>query len=602
MNYNIGRIEVGKILPLFSFILILFSLYIAAQNKGVEGYEISLYDEYPMYFWYLIIFSIFICQISLFLNAFSKRDSYTWKAAYVGIVLANSIVLLIPLIRRYAIMGSGDPSSHMGLMLDILQTGHLGNNLYPINHILALITNLISGLDLNICMLLYPSFFYIFYALSFCLLMQTVLNSKTSILISIILVSIILNGSHFTPQATSNLYIPFVFYLYFSRFSGNNVVSYGILMVISSIVITFFHPLTTIFIIFSFSVFELSHLIFRRFKLNLDVNIKKSPYIIMIMIIIFWTWQSYAYIIFGTFNEIYKWLYLESTSTSMFEEYYAQISLIKPDPLFLLTSFVYAYGIGLILDFMGVISIIVFFKAWKNKKICMKIYFFMFSIIFVICVILGYLGLFIVTGTGLIRFLSYAFFVSFFLIPLGLEYLLRSYDRLASPLKLLLILLSILLLFLDFLNIFTLYISPIIMSPGQQVTDSQLIGMNTFFDKRDEDIQIIEGGLSVSRISDALYGTIKQLKNVNYILPPIPPHFGYLNRIYFSDNYNESSYLIMSTLFRIYYRALFPDFPQRWKFNQADFHNLENDRSVSKFYSNHEIDIYLLNPLSYRGL
>ena len=145
--------------------------------------------------------------------------------------------------------------------------------------------------------------------------------------------------------------------------------------------------------------------------------------------------------------------------------------------------------------------------------------------------------------------------------------------------------------------ILTVYLSPITKSAGQQVTDSQLIGVEAFIDKRDENIEFIEGGINVFRIKDAIYGRSKQFHNLYYWPNSlIPPHFNYTYSQYFGNNYEKPVYLVISSLFRIIYPKSIPDYPKKWKFNQTDFIKLENDTSVSRVYSNHVVDIYLLNP------
>ena len=111
----------GKVLSIFIFSLILLNLAIIVRNPGVEGYEISLYDEYPVYLWYSILSCIFICQIILLISFFSNsKNSILWKTACIGIVLSNSILILMPLIRGYTIYGYGDPCAHIGFIKDML--------------------------------------------------------------------------------------------------------------------------------------------------------------------------------------------------------------------------------------------------------------------------------------------------------------------------------------------------------------------------------------------------------------------------------------------------------------------------------------------------
>lgn len=596
---TIYKIRYQKILLIASFVIILLCLYAIFNNHGVQGYEISIYEVYPLYsFWYPLILSIFIFHIILILNISNKSNSsISWKIAINGLVMANSIVLLLPLIRRYSLMGSGDPATHMGYIKDILYTGCIGANTYPMNHILACITHWISGFDLNICMMLYPFIFYSLYTVSFYLLLTTFLKCRTSVLVGMMLVPLLLlGGSHFTPQAESNFFLPFVFLIFFLRYSGENGLNNSILMIICSFAIAFYHPLTTLFLIISFSVIESLYIIYERFVINLDPNIRDSSYIIMILTINFFIWQSYSSLFLGTFRDVYRWLYEESTKSSIFETYSEQMAIYQPDPVYLITSIIYVYGKGLLLIFMGLISIsIMMYDRFKNKK-NIDINYMAFSIVFIICALFGYSSLFIVTGTGYGRVLTYAFFISIFLISISVGDILEKYNETLCSLKFLVIF-SIILLILTYLSIFTLYHSPIIKSIGQQVTDSQITGINTFFEIRNENFNVLEAGLSVKRMKDALYGTRKGLKNIMYITPKIPAHFGYNNTTtHFGSYYGpKPMYLAINTPFRILNQALIPDYPERWKFSQMDFIMLENDVTISKIYSNREMDIYLLN-------
>lgn len=594
---TIYKIKIEKTLSILGYILILSCLYVINRNSGVQGYEISIYDVYPLHqFWYCLIISIFIFGFILILNiARNSNSSISWKNAIIGLVMANSILLLLPLIRQYALMGSGDPATHMGLAKNILYTGYTGGNAYPMNHILACMTHFISYLDLNICMMLFPFIFYSLYILSFYLLLRILLQNRISILVGMILVpSLVLGGSHFTPQAQSNFFLPLVFYIYFLRYSIKNALNYSILIIICSIAITFYHPLTTLFLIFSFSIIKLVYSMYKNNDAARDV--RDSSYIIMILITIFLMWQSYASILFGTFRKVYEWLYDESSKYSMFEVYTDKIAIVQPDPTYLIISFIYSYGQNLLLIVMGIISILITLYASRKGEKNIELNFLIFSLIFTICALLGYGSFFIVTGTGYGRVLTYALFASIFLIANALGYLLSNYRQSLYSLKLL-VMFSILMLIVSYLSAFTLYHSPIIKYPGQHVADSQIIGINTFFETRNEDLQLLEGGLSVSRMKQAIYGTHRSMKNIISSPAKIPDHFGYQNVTHFANNYRPTPmYLVINTMFRISNQVIFPEYPERWRFNQMDFLMLENDVTVSKTYSNRGLDIYLLNP------
>jgi len=598
-------LNVTKILLIVIFILILLCIYIVSQTPGVRGYEISLYNEYPMHFWYLIILCIAMCHGVILLTIFFETtQSISWKLACSGIVLSNSILLLVPLIRRYAIYGPGDPSTHMGYMLDIIQTGHIYENSYPIAHIFAVISRVITDLDLSIFMALYPTILYISYMLSFYLLYRFVLESKNSILIGAMLVPLLFS-SHgnisFSPQTLSNYYIIFMLYLFFKKsdFYCDKTFQYSILAVVISIFITFFHPVASIFLIITVGIYEILYATFRHFRLFSYEKLGSGKCIMLIMIAIYFTWHSYATLLFGSFRRVYAWLYQEASGMSPFESHLEQIAEFKPDLFFLLNKFIYSYGLWLLYLFVGIISILIILNALKRNELALNINLATFSGGFILFFVIYILSQFIVTGgTGYRRAGHYAVIFALLLIPVALDYLLDKYKKITRRYMHILVFLFLFSFCVTYLSVYTLYLSPITSSAGQHVADSQLIGMDTFFKIRSEDLQIMEGGISADRIKDALCGRSTILKNVVYRKKPsIPYHFNYNDCSYFGNYYDRPVYVVISKLFRICYPILLPEYQAAWRFNQTDFYMLENDKSVSRVYSNYELDVYLLNPI-----
>lgn len=571
-------------------------LFLVARNIGIQSYEISLYDVYPAYFWYLLLLDIFICQIILLINALFNLE-VSWKAAYLGIIFSNSILILIPLIRRYSIYGSGDPLTHMGYILDIIQIGFIGHNMYPMDHILAAISYQISGLTVNILLQIYPLIFYMLYCIFIFVFFKSILNERPLILAGLILAPILFSGHgciSFAPQVQSNYFLSAILFLFFCRFLGKNGTIYSTLFIIICIFITFFHPLTSLFLIFSLMIFELSFYLLKFFTSNESAHLKTSSYLVLITAIVYFFWQSYATLLLGTFKRVFSWLNEESKGTSKFEVYSQLISEYNPDPIFLLKSFLFAYGEYLLFMAIGLISVFILLKAWREKKLYLNVYLLMFSALFLLSLTIYVFSQFIIKGVGYARIGHYAVLFSILLMPMAFEYIF-TYSK--NIQKFLIIALILALICIDYFSIFTLYLSPITKSAGQHVPDSQLIGIDTFFKIRSENFSIIEGGLSTSRLKDAIYGRSIQFNNVSYNYnPTIPAHFNYPLIDRFGDNFKDYTYMALSTLFRIYYLKSIPEYPDQWRFNDTDFFRLENDKSVSKIYSNKELDIYLLYP------
>jgi len=109
---NLNRIV--KIMSLSSYLLILFALIIIINTNPSEGYELSIYWVYPIYFWMLIILIIIMGIVLLGISFTSKQKIYFYYG--IGpIILAYLIFLLIPLIRGYylPLQSSHDGMSHL---------------------------------------------------------------------------------------------------------------------------------------------------------------------------------------------------------------------------------------------------------------------------------------------------------------------------------------------------------------------------------------------------------------------------------------------------------------------------------------------------------
>jgi len=606
LSFNFNRYVVGKILSIFGFFIIIFCLYITAQNPGVQGYEISIYDEYPKYFWYLIIVCILIFQIIIFIDIFSNnQSSLSWKIACLGMVLCNSIIILLPLIRSYAILGRGDCGTHLGYMLEIQQTGNFGRNTYPIAHILGVISADILSLPLNISMLLYPFIFYVLFVLSFYLLHRITHKSRTSTLIGMMLVPLLYFGNGnvmFFPQGLANYFVLFVLYLIFYRnLIYRNYSAYALLIVVSCIFSTFFHPLVSLFLILTLVIHYLSCHLFKRLKLDSELTHQSFYRLIIILLAVFFSWQFHARILLGTFKQVNAWFFEGTGEPTKYEKYSEIISEIQPDIYFLIKSFIFSadlYGVRLLFTLMGIISVFIIIYGIKKETFHINPFHLTCAIGLFICFPVYIVSQFIIYDVSYVRLVHYAVIFSIILTSAALGFLIKTQRDKTYNITSLCIVIFFLLIFATYLTVFCVHVSPILRSPGHHVAESELVGMNTFFKIRFEELSIMEGGISVSRMKDALYGR-KELQNViYYIEPTIPDHFNYTKLTYFGDYYERPRYVVISTPFRIGSPEISPEFPERWRFNETDFLKLENDSSVSKFYTNRELDVYLTRPVS----
>ena len=169
-----------KIIAIIAFTFIISALTIISKTSPASGYEISIYDAYPWYFWVFIITSIFMGQIILVRSALSsdKSDRLCFFG-FLAIITTNIILLFMPFIRGYATYGRGDVLSHIGYIKDILRTASFGtDNFYPLDHILTASLSYITSINVEHAVNIIPPIFSLFYIISIYFLARQIFERK----------------------------------------------------------------------------------------------------------------------------------------------------------------------------------------------------------------------------------------------------------------------------------------------------------------------------------------------------------------------------------------------------------------------------------------
>jgi hypothetical protein len=132
-----------------------------------------------------------------------------------------------------------------------------------------------------------------------------------------------------------------------------------------------------------------------------------------------------------------------------------------------------------------------------------------------------------------------------------------------------------------------------------QVTDNDVSSMKFFFEHRDDTLDIVEPLKRAyqNRYSEYVIGS-GNIYNVgngysDNILPP--DHFGYNVNKTFGDNYNGVVYFLEYPPARDYWQKVYPNYPSLWRFTSTDYQLMQEDFSVSRFYGNGNINIYIIN-------
>lgn len=597
-----------KLLSLVSIIFILATILILYLTPPANGYEISIYQVYPWYMWYFMIISIFIGQIVIITNAISKNK--LWLYGIIPIILNSIILFFMPFVRGYTIFGRWDELVHLGYLISIINTGHIGVLFYPALHILTVIIHYTTTIPLNYLITIIPAFFSLFLILVLYVLSREISNNNNKLMLLLIFVfsTALLYGHEsttFAPSSQAFVLLPFILFLYFKSRNEKNSLVYRILLVLSSISLVFFHPETTIFLITTLMVMELLIRINLIIKIDSDNSKSKLKLIgnntiniILILFITFFFWYfSVTNGLTINLQIVLNWLLYNSGRpdaalySSLLSKYNIQLfDLIK----FIL----YSYGQVIILSLIALLFS--FYTIRKLMKGTQKlninyVFFSLLTLLFSFLSIIFFFNDFII---GYSRVFRYLILFTSILTGIAFYELIKKSNNNASILKKHSknIALYSTLFLITFFAIFNFYWSPIIKKENQQVSKQEITGMNWIFDNRNITFPTTEiGGISYMRMYDATYGTLSNQINIQDNAN-VTDHFGYNQGRLLGSFYPNNTYLFISTLDRISYPTFYPNYEQYWKFTPSDFENLDNDPTVSKIYDNHDMNIYLINP------
>jgi len=303
--------DIEKIVSFLSILLISISFLVVFGTPSSGSYELSIYEIYPRYFWFLLLISIIGGNFILIKNSIYP-DNHNSSSGLFGctiIFLVDLILISIPIVRKYIIFGRGDVLSHIGLVKDILYDGFISpSNSYPMVHIFSVQLNLVTGMDILMPPLLIPFIYTLLYLFFFYILARWISpNREESLLIlsfAFILffntsISQIVSYSVFAPYSQLILMFPLFIYIFLNVIRFNSNYSYRILNIILIFYCVFIHPLSGIPVITMILTWEFVILIFKKnnrfFEFAQNYNIQSLKNSFLLYIIAFSLWGTLIY-------------------------------------------------------------------------------------------------------------------------------------------------------------------------------------------------------------------------------------------------------------------------------------------------------------------
>jgi hypothetical protein len=152
--------------------------------------------------------------------------------------------------------------------------------------------------------------------------------------------------------------------------------------------------------------------------------------------------------------------------------------------------------------------------------------------------------------------------------------------------------LTIGLLLLVTLSVFSFYPSPLGSSANSQVTEMEVDGTQWLMEHGSAADELIEFQISYERFYHARNG-VEQSEPFEG--RPPPDHFNYTEHEYAGASYAENRYLTINRYGRVVYPQGFSDYRANWRFTPADYDRLERDRTVARVYDNGDYNLYLID-------
>ncbi len=367
------RLNISALLSFLSFMFIILFLLITLRVPSSNGYEFSIYDRYPWYFWVLIFLSyvtgyMAIIKESIHIN--HNTNKY-WIFGFIAILLVDLYLLFLPtLVRGYVVYGRGDVLSHIGYVKDILSYNFLMTyNIYPIEHVSVAILCLISNLRVESIVRIYPQILSFLNILFLIALIKLIFGNKREFLLAFVCASILFYGNSyffFAPTWQAFYILPLIIFIFYKLITSKKLIlEFIIISLLVSFIYDLYHPINTIFLIIIICSLICIYCWLHLANLRFSTDILK--HFILINSITIWTW----YISFPRIDQSLKEMFF-GIRTSTFQQYATLISYSNPRIQDLITVIIYRYGCYISVSLLT--SILLVYMYTKNKKLNLKFY------------------------------------------------------------------------------------------------------------------------------------------------------------------------------------------------------------------------------------
>lgn len=231
---------------------IICALFVTAVTvtPPASSFEHTVYGGFNAALW-IVFAGLILVGIGLLVISISSDSLKLSKPALIVLVVAYAALFAIPLTRGYVLYSTFtfDKLSHLGLIFDILDSGHLTSDQYPATHILVSEMSMITGLSPETLSSVVPFVFFLLFVAGCALFVWTMTGNKKLVLCTILAAWPLVFGSFWVtimPWLFSlSLVLLLLASFHRSITDQSNIWAIVSLHLIASL--TWYHPITMVF-------------------------------------------------------------------------------------------------------------------------------------------------------------------------------------------------------------------------------------------------------------------------------------------------------------------------------------------------------------------
>lgn len=586
-------------LTILSLSFITGILAIISNTSLSSGYELSIFDAYPWYIWAFFCISLYLGIAILLMHSFCGVRSRIFLLGIFIALLSNALFLSLPWFRGYGFYPNGDALTHLGMMKDIIDTGHMGKeNFYPIVHILGVTILYIASLSgSTLINFLFVSWTMLYITNIYLLSTSVSASKEQALLITALACPLIFSYMHTVihPSMLAIFLLPLILHLINKSNSTYINVNRGVfaaLILILAFVIVFAHPVSCMYAIALLFMIPAVKIFSLKFYNGIRVPELTFYRTSTAMAAAFFGWYLSYPLIRNCIKTVYQFLTIgHEISKSLFEDQMSILSTANLSVVQFLQILGYKFGV-LILYLMLSASalLLVLKKIIKGEEInfmeLLYSAFIIVGLIFSIYTLVGFTGEYEVLRV-------FRFFIVIAPVQIGLiiyPYIAENSFKIENYRLLVATILLIAVVF----SYNNTYGNQKVVEFNWQVSKMEMAGADWFINHHDNTIATAQIGVDISRLRDLILGTDQPYKILLW-REVVPSHFGYNTNASICDIL-KNSYLLIGKRGLVSVNILPLNIRGKaHQYGDDDMYKLNLDDKINFIYNTGDFKIWKIN-------